>query len=153
MITTCGVEKNGDRMDNEVVVDSDCLIALASRDDINHQKAIEISTKLARLGKQVFFPNTVIIETITTLKRAKNLPDKAYLINRQYQQGVFNIIYVDEQIQKRASELFEETKSKQNTFFDAIVVACAQYLGTDTIFSFDSWYTKLGFKLAGAIDK
>lgn len=148
MIIIYGEEGSGERMDNIVVGDSDGLIALASRDDFNHQKAVKISSKLARLGKQVYFPNTVIIETITTLKRSKNLPDKAHLINRQYQQGAFNIIYVDEKKQKEASILFEQSKSKQNTFFDAIVAVCAQHLDTKTIFSFDAWYPKLGYKLA-----
>lgn len=136
-------------MNKIIIGDSDGLIALASKDDYNHRKAVEISAKWIKEGNQVYFPNTVIVETITTLKRGKNLPDKAHLINRQYQQGVFNIIYVDEKIQKRASELFEEAKSKQNTFFDAIVAICAEYLKADTIFSFDGWYAKLGYKLAG----
>lgn len=149
MIIIYGEEKSEERMDNIVVGDSDGLIALASRDDFNHQKAVKISTKLARLGKKVYFPNTVIIETITTLKRAKNLPDKAHLINRQYQQGAFNIIYVDQEIQSKASFLFEKAISKQNTFFDAIVATCAEYIGADAIFSFDKWYPKLGYKLAG----
>ena len=136
-------------MNNLVVGDSDGLIALASKNDVNHQKAVDVSTKWAKAGFKVFFPNTVIIETITSLKRAKNLPDKAHLINRQYQQGAFNVLYIDQDIQRKASVLFEETKSKQNTFFDAIVVSCARYLGADTIFSFDRWYQKLGYKIAG----
>lgn len=37
--------------------------------------------------------------------------------------------------------------SKKNTFFDAIVAATAENLGTDAIFSFDDWYPKLGFRL------
>ncbi|MDP3732992.1 MAG: hypothetical protein Q8Q91_00480 [Candidatus Daviesbacteria bacterium] len=37
--------------------------------------------------------------------------------------------------------------SKHNTFFDAIVAATAEKLNADGIFSFDSWYPKLGFKL------
>lgn len=136
-------------MNKIAVGDSDGLIALASKNDVNHQKAVHASTLWAKKGIKVFFPNTVIIETITSLKRAKNLPDKAHLINRQYQQGAFNIVYVDQDIQMKASELFQEAQSKQNTFFDAIVAACAEYLGADTIFSFDKWYLRLGYKLAG----
>lgn len=149
MIIIYGAGKRKVKMNNLVVGDSDGLIALANKNDVNHQKAINASTKWAKAGIKVFFPNTVIIETITCLKRAKNLPDKAHLINRQYQQGAFNVIYVDQDIQRKASVLFEETKSKQNTFFDAIVASCAQYLGANTIFSFDKWYQKLGYKIAG----
>ena len=65
----------------------------------------------------------------------------------------FNVEFVSQSIMQRASEIFEETQSKQNTFFDAVVVATAESLDTKLIFSFDKWYSKLGFKLAGAINK
>lgn len=48
---------------------------------------------------------------------------------------------------KRAYEIFDKAKSKQNTFFDAIVAATAKKLGAECIFSFDGWYPKLGLKL------
>jgi predicted nucleic acid-binding protein len=70
------------------------------------------------------------------------------MVNKQYQEGVYNVIYVDEKIQKRASDIFDKKAvSKKNTIFDAIVVATAEQLGTKLIFSFDGWYPKLGFKL------
>lgn len=135
-------------MNDVVVGDSDGLIALASKNDSNHKRAVAAAIVWAKEGKKIFFPNTVIVETITTLKRAKNLPDKAHLINKQYLTGAFNIIYVDEKIQKRASELFEMANSKKNTLFDALVASSAEHLGTKIIFSFDEWYEKLGFELA-----
>ena len=134
-------------MNKIAVGDSDALIALADKDDLNHKKAVAVAEKLAMLNVQVVFPNTVIAETITTLIRAKNLPDRAHLINRQYQAHAFNICYIDENIQKEASKIFENSRSKQNTFFDAIVAATARELETDIIFSFDGWYPKLGLKL------
>lgn len=56
---------------------------------------------------------------------------------------------VDEEIQIRAGQIFDHADSKKNTPFDAIIASCTEHLGADIIFSFDSWYTKLGFKLAG----
>ncbi len=135
-------------MNNIVVGDADSLIALAYADDTNHAKAQKFAEELLLKGYQIIYPNTAILEAITTLKRALNLPDKAHLINRQYLQGAFDIEYVDEQIQQSASKLFEEKAiSKKNTLFDAVVVATAQKLGSNSIFSFDKWYPKLGLKL------
>ena len=48
---------------------------------------------------------------------------------------------------KRAAEIFDQTISKKNTLFDAIVAATAESLKAEAIFSFNSWYPKLGFKL------
>src|SRR6266852_5390086 len=95
-------------MNNIIVGDTDSLIALAHKEDANHAKAKKIAEQLLAKGYQIIYPNTAIIECITTLKRALNLPDKAHLINRQYLQGAFDIEYIDGQIQQSASKLFQE---------------------------------------------
>ena len=132
-----------------VVADADALIALILEDDIHHNKAKIISTSLSEKGANIIFPVTVFPETITFLKRAVNQSDKAHIINRQLQSGAFIVEYIDEQILKLATFYFNKANSKKNTFFDAIVAATAQKLEADAIFSFDNWYPKLGFKLAG----
>lgn len=130
-----------------VVGDADSIIALAYQDDANHTKAQKISERLLAKNYQIIYPNTAIIEAITTLRRALNLADKAHFINQQYQKRTFQVEYITEEIMQKASEIFERALSKQNTLFDAIVAATAEKLGTKEIFSFDSWYTKLGFVL------
>lgn len=137
-------------MNNVIVGDADSLIALAHKDDHNHKRAAHLAEQLLSKGYKIIYPNTAILEAITTLKRALNLPEKAHLINRQYLQEAFDVEYLSEAIQKNASQLFEEKAvSKKNTIFDAVVAATAKKLGADAILSFDSWYPKLGFKLAG----
>lgn len=130
------------------IADADALIALVLEKDPNHSKAIIISTNLLKTGATVIFPVTVFPEAITSLRRAANQPEKAKLINKQLQQEVFHIEYIDDQILEQACRIFGTADSKQNTFFDAIVAATATKLGADSIFSFDNWYPKLGYKLA-----
>lgn len=137
-------------MSNIVVVDADALIALSLEKDSHHKKAVAIHRTLMKQEATIIFPATVFPETVTTLKRAFNQPEKAHAINRQYLAGVFQVEYIDEGIMKKAAEIFhKKAVSKQNTLFDAIVAATAQKLEADLIFSFDDWYPKLGFKLAG----
>lgn len=140
-------------MNKIAVGDADSLIALADREDANHVRAKKIGAWLLSESYAIIYPNTAILEAITALKRAKNLPEKAHLINRQYQQGAFHVEYITYDIMTRASEIFEEAVSKKNTLFDAIVAATAEKLEADTIFSFDSWYTKLGFSLVESSEK
>ena len=64
------------------------------------------------------------------------------------EENIFSVEYVDEYAMLLAVNIFNPVSSKQNTFFDAIVAATAKKLNTDTIFSFNAWYRKLGFKLA-----
>lgn len=136
-------------MSNLVVVgDADALIALALEHDPNHARAVKISENLLKSGVNVIFPVTVFPEAITALKRAANQPRKAHLINKQLQQGAFFVEYISEATLQRATNIFDQANSKQNTLFDAIVAACAEKLGADSIFSFDNWYSKLGFTLS-----
>lgn len=148
MTIILGEERNL-AMNNFVVGDADSLIALAYKDDTNHEKARQIAENLLLRGYQIIYPNTAILEAVTSLKRALNLPDKAHLIVKQYIAGAFIIEYIDEDLQIEAGRLFDEKAlSKKNTIFDAIVATTTKKLGADAIFSFDSWYAKLGFKLA-----
>ena len=130
------------------ISDADSLIALVHQDDVNHDKAVTISKALSEQGITVIFPNTALIEAITALKRALNLPDKSEFVNKEYQKGAFVVEYINEDIQMLSSKFYEKAVSKRNTAFDAVVAACAEKLEADVIFSFDDWYQKLGFKLA-----
>lgn len=137
-------------MTNSIAIgDADALIALALEEDPNNKRARKISEWLSENSITTIFPVTVFPEAITSLKRAANQPEKAHLLNRQFLDGVFSVEYINADIMRLASEIFEKAKSKKNTLFDAIVAATAQALETNLIFSFDDWYPKLGFKLAG----
>ena len=131
------------------VGDADSLVALVDRKDANHQKALKASEWLLSNGFEVVYPNTAILEAITALKRAKNLPEKARLINRQYLDGAFIVEFIDETTQRQASIRSEKTVSKKNTIFDCIVIETAIKFNTKVIFSFDNYFTKQEFQLAG----
>lgn len=134
-----------------VIGDADSLIALAFKDDANHEQAKKISEKLLSLTYEIIYPNTAILEAITTLRRALNLPDKALLVNQQYQQGNITVEYINEVIQLKASQRWQQADSKKNTIFDAVVAETAVAFNADYIFSFDDWYRKQGFTLTSEI--
>lgn len=136
-------------MMNLVVGDADSLVALADNQDTNHSRAVAVSKWLHSHNVEVVFPNTAILEAITALKRVKNLPEKAQLINIQYLSGAFTLAFVDEATQRQASVRFGKTVSKKNTIFDCLVMETAIKFNTKIIFSFDNFFTKQGFELAG----
>lgn len=151
MIITLGEERENleKKMNNSIIVgDADALIALAFEGDILYSRAITISQKIDESNAQVIFPNTAISEAITTLLRKHSNPKLAGYLAQQYRENIFRVEYVDEGIMRLAVELFNPESSKQNTFFDALVAATAKKLDSETIFSFDRWYKKLGFNLA-----
>lgn len=131
-----------------VVADCDILVGLYFKDDVFHDKISKINKKLLEAGIRIVFPNTAIAEGITTLHRKLSNSTAAALLNQHYKKRILDVEYVDEDIMQQAAEFYNPEGSKKNTFFDAIVAAVAKSLGTDTIFSFDSWYKKAGFNLA-----
>lgn len=132
-----------------IIGDADALIALAIEKDSLHSRASAISRKLADDNMQVIFPNTAISEAVTTLLRKHSNPKLAGYLAQQYKENIFKVEYVDEDTMKMAVNIFSPVSSKKNTFFDAIVAATAKKLQADVIFSFDTWYKKLGLQLAG----
>ncbi len=131
-----------------VVGDADGLIAILHEEDANHEKAVATVKNLMQQDAQTIFPLTTITETVTTLKRRLNKPDLAEKVVRQITSGILAIENVDTDMLSEALKVFDPKGSKQNTLFDALVVATAKKLGTNIIFSTDSWYEKLGFTLA-----
>lgn len=131
-----------------VVGDTDGLIAILHEEDINHQQAVQTVAKLLQHDAQTVFPLTTITEAITTLRRKLNKPDLAAKIVARITDGQLSIENVDLDMLNEALKVFDPGSSKQNTLFDALVVATAKKLNTKVIFSTDDWYSKLGFTLA-----
>lgn len=149
MTTMLGEEGNVPSPNKIVVGDADSLIALINDRDAHHAKARTIVSALGQKNYTILYPNTAILESITALKRKLNLTAKAQLLARQFLQGAFMVLWVDEEIQKDAlARLVSEARSKQHTVFDSIVVSCAKRVAADGILSFDRWYQTLAIPLA-----
>lgn len=132
-----------------VVGDADSLIALVNDRDIHYTNVRRIVSVLEEKNYTILYPNTAILEAITTLKRKLNLTVKAQLVARQFLEGAFLLVWVDEEIQKDALERFTSAaRSKQHTVFDSIVASCVKRVAADGVLSFDRWYRTLSIPLA-----
>lgn len=131
-----------------VVGDTDGLIAILHKEDINHRQAVETITRLLTYNARTVFPLTTIVETITTLIRKLNKPDLAAQVVERITNGALTIENTDTDMLNEALKVFDPKGSKKRTIFDAMVAATARKLNTKIIFSTDEWYSKLGFTLA-----
>jgi len=132
-----------------IVGDADALIALFNGQDKHSSEALVIIEELISIGGGIIYPVTAIAEAITVFQRKLTRPDIAGVIAKNVKESKLTIEAVDLGILEAAANLFDPGGSKQNTLFDAIVAAVAKKYSIDTIFSFDEWYLKQGFKLAG----
>ncbi len=131
-----------------IVADSDALIALLHEGDLKHAEADETARHLDKLGAHLVFPATTIAEVVTTFQRKFNRSDLATAVLDQLTSDGFQVQEIGKEILNQATALFDPYGSKHDTYFDCITAAVAKTLLADAIFSFDSWYRKLGFKLA-----
>jgi predicted nucleic acid-binding protein len=131
-----------------VIGDTDGLIALLHEDDLLFAQAKQTVEYLVQHDAQIIFPVTTITETITTFTRKLNQPKLAAQVIDQLTQGKLLVEAVDQAVLKEALHLFNPAASKKRTIFDACVAATAHKLQARYIFSFDGWYTKLGYTLA-----
>lgn len=106
---------------------------------------------LATTEAYLLFPTTAICEAVTVLKRKLNKPQDAARVVQKFQSGDFPVHAVDQEILTLAGKFFNPHDSKQNTLFDAVIAAIAKQLSAEAIFSFDKWYKKQGFTLAGEL--
>ena len=134
-----------------VVIDSDALIALFNKDDVNTKQAEILFEKLYTEKARLIYPATTLVETVDTLQRKLKKHNEAIQIIKLIGSAQFatdSIEAVDGDYFKEGVKFFEQRKSHGNTLADSIVAAVAKKHNAHAIFSFDGWYKKLGFKLA-----
>ncbi len=73
------------------------------------------------------------------------------LISEKAKAGELPLQYIDQETFTTALKQFNPRGSKQNTLFDAQVLAIAKTSNARAIFSFDAWYKKQGFTSASEL--
>jgi predicted nucleic acid-binding protein len=131
-----------------VVVDTDVLIALVNKDDALATKTIETLQNLYDKGVKLVYPSTAIVEAVTAIQRKLSNPVLTSELTQMIRDSQLEIVSVDQSTLELAETLFKPYGSKQNTLFDATVAATVKTIKADAVFSFDSWYEKVGLKLA-----
>lgn len=130
-----------------VIADADCIVAQSFADDVHHKVTLALVKKLDKIGAHLLFPSTAIAEAVTTLQRKFSNPELAASTLELFTDPSIDIEDVNQKTIREARKLFNPKSSKHNTVFDCIVATIAKNTNADAIFSFDDWYTKLGFKL------
>ncbi|MBI3384718.1 PIN domain-containing protein [Candidatus Gottesmanbacteria bacterium] len=135
-----------------VVIDADAIVAQAFPKDANFEKANKISQYLTAINANMLYPVTAITEAVTVLQRKLNSSVTALETAAVFTDQSLQIIDINNKIYSRAvNHYFLPSTSKKNTLFDCIAAAVAEEFKADAIFSFDNFYKKKGFKLAGEL--
>jgi len=129
-----------------IFVDSDAFIAIYSKKDLHHKKAVKISKNLKKDKTPLITSWDVVDETATKLSffllKKTSLQFLKTLMN-----GKIIVIFPDEKISQEAIKIFKKQTSKKVSLTDCTNMAIAQAKEIKTFFSFDKHYMKNGFEL------
>jgi predicted nucleic acid-binding protein len=133
----------------KVFIDTSALYAIADKKDENHQESKTLYEKL--LSKRVTFLITdYIIAECTTLIRRRlgylKSVDFLDLIEESEALGLFEIVFVERAIFKKAKQILRDMKSEKLSLVDAISFAAMRHKKVFEYFAFDRHFDEAGFK-------
>ncbi len=124
-----------------VLVDTSALVALANRQDDNHEYARQIWDKMQTEQCRPFTTNILIIETHTLLLiRAHHTVARSWLRSQPFTEE-----WITEQDYTNARKLILKYKDKDFSLADATSFSVMERLRTRWAFSFDDHFTQYGF--------
>ncbi len=130
-----------------IFVDSDAFIALARKDDANHQKAL---AKLSILEGNYSFmtSNYVFSEVVTVLSlRISRKAALAFIKELKSPKNQYNFIWIDAHLESLGIKKYQEQTTKNVSLTDCINMACLDEHKIKSIFSFDAIYRKNGYRV------
>lgn len=130
----------------EILIDSDALLALTDNNDVHHVRAIQLYKEL-RADFAFIVTNFTFGETLTLV--SKRLSHKRSLDFADTILSETMVLDIDESLRNDAYLFFRKQVSKNVSFVDCVNMAVLKTLNQDKIFSFDEHYKKNGFKRVG----
>lgn len=130
------------------VVDSDSIFALYNPNDPLHASADKTLQRLVEEKYKLIYPSSVLFEIVSLFQRVLPIPSATAMLKDRVLSEKVTIFFVEGEILRESFLLFDPKGSKKNTLVDCSVVAIAKKLKADGVFSYDSFYTKQGLKLA-----
>ena len=125
-------------------VDASAWIALADRDDQNHDRAAAFLKQHAATGVS-HTSNYVISETVTRLRRTAGPRVAWKLFDDLHASDLVRIHYSDEALDQEAIRLFKKYEDQELSFVDCTTAAILDRMGIDEIFAFDDDFRRVGY--------
>lgn len=129
---------------NWVLVDADAMYALTDSKDNNHSLAVKIYQQLSKENSVFVCTNTSYYEILTILSMHAGFGTARQFVAETKKQ--IQIVFIDQELNDLAEQIFSEQTSKNVSFFDCLNMAVLTKYKLERIFSFDQDYKKNGFK-------
>ncbi|SRR6266568_5087239 len=116
-------------------IDANYFIALYNPSDALHEKAKLAAKQLQKDNLHTVISNFIFLETVTVLSQRLGKKYALAAGNKLLQSNSF--IVVDEKLQQKSWEIFQNTERKNVSFVDCSTVAIMEFENVPTLLSFD----------------
>lgn len=136
----------------DILVDADALVALVKTNDLNHQKALNISKSLQRKGCAWYVSPFTIGEVVTVVSHKIDQITARNVLKELRKQNL-NQLDLKDEYSHLADDWFAKQNKKGTSYFDCYNMALLERYKKqlNAIFSFDGVYKRNGFKMADEI--
>jgi len=135
-------------METKIFVDTSAFVALFDKKDKYHQRATDYFMSLQFGAVQLHTSNYIIDETITRI-RIKNGHKFALEFGKYFfMSKIFQIHYIDKEIEQDAFEIFKKYSDKKLSFTDSTSFALMKKVNIKKAFTFDTDFKKAGFEIS-----
>jgi predicted nucleic acid-binding protein len=132
-------------VNKKILVDSDAFISLFTPSDSNHTRSKKIQKSLSNTTHQFYISSFVFSESTTVISQKQGRKQATKFIKHfNLFKRKSNYIYIDQEIENLAINIFKKQSSKNVSFVDCTNMAIYQKYKLDAIFSFDKHYKKNG---------
>ncbi len=133
-----------------VLVDSDAFVGRFYPQDAHHAHSRRVFNALRAERRRLVTTNLVVFETATVLSHRTGQAAARRFIEDFIRQGKIDVIFITEDLQEEAIDLFLEQDKKGTSVVDCANVAVMRRFRIPMLFSFDKAYTRqFGMKMTG----
>lgn len=130
----------------QVLVDTDALVALVKPDDSNHRKATRLAAQAQKNKIDFFISHYTVSEVCTVLSYKVSQRAAVEFLASVYTLDI-TVLEVTEEVFKKAEEIFVQQVKKGTSYFDCVNIALMRHHSFHQLFSFDNMYVQNGVSI------
>ncbi len=133
-------------MSGRVFIDASAWVAIANRKDRNHKGAVRIFRRLLDSSTRLIATTWTTYEALTIVKSRLGFSQAERLWERIKARAVVDLIWIDEQIERNALELFWDYKDKNWGVVDCSSLVVMKAVGCRQAFAYDGHFVEAGLQ-------
>jgi len=133
-------------MKAEVFLDTSYAIALSSRNDFFHNRAIELADQVRAAGIRLVTTRAIILEIGNALSKQRYRRAAVKPLDALKADSTVEILPLSEQLYERAWRLYRERADKEWSLTDCVSFVVMQERGLTEAFTADEHFQQAGFQ-------